>query len=254
MLQSPAAPAFNEIAPNLTARDLSSHLPNVNGKGVRAEFFHQRVKVERDHRGLPGFETRLFVKLQPIGDRFTMAVEPITPEQAQREFPEEFHAFKTYQAAPTRGTPLEELPGISTSMVGQCMILGLRSVEDLAGLTNDMAAQAGMDITSARKVAVEWLNRQRGNKDLIDGATERAALESANLALEKRLADLERALEVERAARAQMNAFLPQAGQAASGALVEVGTLVPMPENDGFMLADRGVASGLDDMIAGGPG
>ncbi|TXH18609.1 MAG: hypothetical protein E6R03_01805 [Hyphomicrobiaceae bacterium] len=186
---------------DLTHADLSSHLGPVTSRGaILATFEYVRVAVKSR---IPGrrnsLETRLAVRLKPMGERYSEVLEQITEEDAQRLYPQEFSHFKNYQDVPTRGTPLSELPGMSQSMIGLCVINGLRSVEDLAAITDDAAAQCGLDVSSAHRLAVRWVGRRDQNIAVIDDADERARIMEMNRILTDRLTSMEatiRAMEI----------------------------------------------------------
>lgn len=150
-------------SPNLTARDLSGFLgQGVSGAGgLVVRFFYARVRLGGTTGASAGkFATRLFVGIQPKGDRLTEAVEMIQPEEAQQRFPQEYHAFKSYEDTPTNGTPLNDLPGMTQAMIGQLVLSGIRSIEDLVNLPSDAASQIGLDAVTARNIALTWFKRK----------------------------------------------------------------------------------------------
>lgn len=196
------------IAPNLTDRDLSGYL----GAGVQAKgglvvrFFYARVRFGGTSGPLVGkFETRLFVALQPRGDRLTEAVEQITPERAQAEYPMEYHAFRTNEDTPTNGTPLNDLPGMTQAMISQLVLSGIRSIEDLINVPPDMANQIGLDAVTARNIALTWFKRKdeagdtikmadqlaRSDAALQDAMNQLAAMRESNAVQERTLAALQ---------------------------------------------------------------
>lgn len=188
------APAFRPGSGlDYTGADLSSHLQPVAGRGqVLVTFEYGRVAIQARAPGQKNrMETRLMVRLKPMGDRYTEAIETISEDDAMRLYPTEFSHFKNYQSAPTRGTPLSELPGISQSMIGLCIINGLRSVEDLASITDDIAAQAGLDVSTAHRIAAQWIARRDKNAKMIEGAEQVSRLHEENQALKDRLSALE---------------------------------------------------------------
>lgn len=243
----------NPLAPNLTDRDLSSHLGPVASRGaggLNVGFYYARVQLTSRRAAFNGrFETRLFVAIQPKGDRYSMAREPITDRDAQARFPAEYAAFKTYQDTPTRGTPLMELPGVSQSQIAILSINGIRSIEDLLSLTPDIVAQAGgMEATTAYKIAKRWADKTAAAGDDVSLARELAAMEVEN----KTYRDAMRGMEVQMAAMqakidalATMGAVVP--AQVASGNIQPAAEPVSTgPLADIF--GDSGSATGNDDL------
>ncbi|MEM8971351.1 MAG: hypothetical protein AAGD43_04710 [Pseudomonadota bacterium] len=179
MQQPNPAASGTRFAKDFTDRDLSTHLSPVTSKGgLLVNFFYAKIRTrnrEADNNGK--IETRLCVSKQPIGDRSTVAVQYITEEDAARHFPQQFSMFKQYGDVPTTGTPLHELPGISMSQMGLMAINGIRSVEDLIGITEDMASQLGREVTAARNVALQWTERKNSAQDTIEAAEIKANMD-----------------------------------------------------------------------------
>ncbi len=173
----------NGVTRDMTAGDYSSYLQTQGTGGLLVEFFYLRVRFGGETGPYAGkFETRLCVAKQPRGDRLTVAVSYITEAEAQQQFPAEWQMFKTYMDTPTRGTPLHELPGATQSMVAILVLHGIRSIEDLAVLPADVASQIGLDATTARNLALRWIDLRDGNSQEIANA-ERLAKMEAELAL-----------------------------------------------------------------------
>lgn len=180
------------LAPDLSHLDLSSQLGAVQSSGgLLVEFFYVRVRVGGDGATGGRFETRLNVAIQPRGDRLTRAVRTITEAQAAQQFPAEWQAFKTYQDAPTRGTPLYELPGTSQSMIGVLVLHGIRSIEDLVDLPAETAQGIGLDAVTARNIAIQWTKRRDDAGQTINLADELARKDMAMAEMTARLAALE---------------------------------------------------------------
>ena len=247
MLPPTAQPAVyqNPLAPNLTERDLSSHLGAVTSKGgLNVGFYYARVQLKSRRALYNGrFETRLFVAIQPKGDRYTLAKEPINEVAAQRTYPAEFAAFKNYQDSPTRGTPLMDLPGISQSQIALLSVNGIRSIEDLLSLSPDIVAQVGMEASTAFKIAKRWSDRKAEAGDDVDMARQMAALEVEN----KTYRDALKGMEAQMAAmQAKMDAMASMT-QASPAAVQPIGQV---PHG----AAADGIADDLPDTVFGDNG
>lgn len=156
------------------ASDLTDkHLPNVMNSvtaqgGIYVNFFYVKVRIKaRDASTNGQFQDRLCISKQPKGDRLTIACRFITEERAAREWPREFQMFKQYEEVPTTGTPLKELPGISMSQIGLLTLNGLRSIEDLCGISEDLVGQMGLDAIRAHKTAKAWFSKREENAENI---------------------------------------------------------------------------------------
>ena len=191
------------LARNLTAMNLGDFLiTQSSGQGgLNIEFYYAQVAVTG--RGGKRLETRLHISKGIRGDRFTVSNQPITEEEAMREFPQEFAHFKKYQEMPSNGTPLHELPGISQSQIAMLTINGLRSVEDLATLSPDAVAQVGMEASHAQKLAKLWVAKKAGASETIrlaqieaEHEAEKAEGRSRIEAMEAQNATLQRQIEL----------------------------------------------------------
>lgn len=244
------------FARDLTEMDLSSHLGAVASRGaggLNVQFFYGRVRTKSRNSATTGrIETRLFVAKQPKGDRFTVAVRSINEDEAQRQFPREFAAFKQYEDVPTSGTPLSELPGISQSQIGMLVINGLRSIEDLAEISADAVGQLGLEVIQAQRLAKRWVERRGEAGDAIKAAEIEAKAQLEREALSKRLAAMEervRQLDAENAALRSVSGRASAAGETGVVAVDARTDLpydldqMPNPMDDGPLSAD-----GNDDL------
>lgn len=197
MLQMQSAQQGNRLAPNLTGSDLSSHLGPVGGGGggLYIQFFYARVKIQSVDPTLNGkYDTRLCVAKVPKGDRLTIATRFIDEEQAAREFPMEYAQFKQYEAVPTSGTPLHELPGISQSQIAYLTIYNVRSIEDLAAMAQEQVSQMGLEAAQAYSVAKKWIISKSDAKPMLDSAQAETVLAAELKSIRDQLADANRTI------------------------------------------------------------
>lgn len=253
MFSGPAALVSSNMSHDLTNADLSAHLGLVASRpagGLNVQFFYARVKTRSRNAMTNGqFQTRLCVAKQPKGDRFTVATRYITDERAQKEFPREYAAFKQFEDAPSNGTPLHELPGLSQSQIALLVLNGLRSVEDLADLSDDQAAQIGYEVTTAQKLARKWLSSKEGAAELIAASQMQAKHELEREALLKRLAAMEesnRALQAQVAAMATMKTGAPAAPEVRA---IEVKDLPYDLRDMPLDMDSQAFVSGNDDLL-----
>jgi hypothetical protein len=245
------------VTRNLSGMDLSNYLSTESrgDGGLNIQFYYAQVPV-KGRSGIIRTEVRLHIAKQPKGDKFTIATRRITEEQAMREFPHEFSQFKRYQEVPTNGTPLHELPGISQSQIAMLTVNGLRSVEDLAGLSADVVAQVGMEATHAHKLAKLWIAKKAGEEGTIRLAQIEAEREAEAADARARMEQMEaHNLSLQR----QVEALIARLGNApglpegiATTGPVEVDTSQGLPafaDIGGY--ADEGPVSvdGLSDLI-----
>lgn len=251
---APAAQHNPNFSPNYSDRDLSSHMGPVAGTGgLFINFFYQRVKIEGHDPVKAGtVETRLCVAKKPKGDKYTVAVQFTSEEEAARNWPFEWGRFKEFEDVPTMGTPLSELPGISQSQVAYLVINGLRSVEDLVEIGEDAAGMIGMDAMRAYRLAKNWLHKKNEEQALIDASEIEARHKHERDALLKRLDVLEK---TNQALAAQVKSVLsgnasPAMAGPANGpqpVTADDGLTYDIDSMDNAMFAG-GVATGNDDL------
>lgn len=243
----------NPLSPNLTDRDLST-MGTVaervaSSGGMNIGFYYERVKIKSRMATLNGkYETRLFVAMQPKGDKYSVAKEPISEVLAQQLFPAEYARFKNYQDAPTHGTPLLELPGISQSQIAILNLNGIRSIEDLVGLSPDIVAQVGMEASTAHKIALKWHQKRTGSSDDIAMAGKLSEVEAQNRQYQDTLKAMEARMAVMSAQLELIGRSGGMAAQPNAGAVAGVGGAVP---ESGVVVAAEPDFSNLPDMPFG---
>lgn len=124
-------------------------------------------------------EYREMVEVVIAGDRSQSWYGKVTDEHRDRWRPL-YDAWKRGEEAPLDGTPLEKFPLIHESFAHQLRALGIRTVEQMANLT-DTQAQGFMGGTEWRRKAHEFLNR--------DGTEEQRKIR----ALEQQVASIKQA-------------------------------------------------------------
>ncbi|SDI70439.1 hypothetical protein [Salipiger marinus] len=242
-----------QFSRDLTNSDLSSHMGPVGAKsGLNIAFFWTRLRVQSvDPEKNGQLVNRLCVAKQPKGDPKTIVHRYTSPEEASRLWPREYALFTQFEDVPAQGTPLSELPGISRSQILQLELVGLRCVEDLQEISDDQAAQHGMEVSRARKVALKWLATREDGKGVIEAADSETKALAALRTMEQRLARLEQhniRLQAEndalsRAGGGQSRTSSPQPLPQAEAEDVPY----ELDDSDGF-LAGGDIATGGDDL------
>lgn len=253
------SPAANSFVRDMTDTDLSSHLGPVGARGgMYIQFFWVKIRIENEAEpALHGtFQNRLCIAKCPKGDNRTIAHRFISEEQAMREYPQEYAMFSQAESIPTSGTPLQELPGISTSQIALLTLYNLRCIEDLAEAPQEIINPMGMDAISAYALAKRWTASKSQNSDLITASqndaitsTELARLRASEEASRRTIAELSAQLEVVMKMNGQMQA--PQSAPVSAGVVPMMNPassdLAPLPESALFS-GSGGAAMGNDDL------
>ena len=130
--------------------------------------------------GRPIFEDREWVRIQFPGDMRTV-MEREVREEDKIKYQAEYSAFKTGQEVPAEGTPIREWPEVGRSQAEEFSSLGIRTVEDLANLSDGFA----------QNIQFGGLWRERA-VNFLKGQTK---TESENEALKTQLAALQKQVE-----------------------------------------------------------
>ena len=161
--------------------------------GVRAKFYVDSVhdKKASAEQGRPIYKDVEFVELQVIGDRTSLVQRPAEDKDRKR-FPQEYALFKQGDAEQLTGTPLKQWPVLSKSQALELEYFNIRTVEQLAALSDGNAALVG-PILKLRGQAKDYLDQARGLAPATKLREELAAKDKRIASLEARLAALEEA-------------------------------------------------------------
>lgn len=105
----------------------------------------------------PIYEDREYVEIKIKGQDKQVVVHEVD-EQYRNRFPIAYALFQRQKPAPVVGTPIEQLPGVGPSMAHSLKGLNLRTVEDLAAVTDENTIQRiGMGARDMITRAKAWL-------------------------------------------------------------------------------------------------
>jgi len=204
---------------SLSGANLGKEFSSVHGGGVYITFQWDMVKlkyVDPEKNGKT--QRRLRLTKQPIGDPSTAATSYITEDEARQNFPAEWEYFTKHGDMPETGTPLSELPGISVSQMQIMQIAGLRSIEDVLGVGEEIINRVGHEGRMVRSVAEAWKKNADEHSDMINFAEAKANSEAA-IAAAKQRAERAEASSREMAARLEALMAAGNGGQAIAGGM-----------------------------------
>jgi|694.fasta_scaffold12049_9 hypothetical protein len=138
-------------------------------------------RTQAEGRPIYDEEEIVFIRVKGSKDE----VSHLVTDEIRREYKDLYDRWKTNQAAPLTGTPLDEWPKASVSFIDEMRLYGVRTVEELAGLNDGQVSQNPGWMTF-RSQAQAWL----------EAAADSAAvtrLAAQNEALLQRIAALEAA-------------------------------------------------------------
>lgn len=191
----------NQIVTGKTHKDLGSAFSSVQGRGIYVSFQWHMIRLETVDPEKNGKRVRrLRLIKQPIGDPNTASSDYITKEKAAELYPAEWEYFTKNGDMPTTGTALSELPGISNSQIQIMQLSGLRSIEDVMSVGDEVIDRIGHEGRFVRSVAEEWDKRRVEGAEVTDYAEVKAASDAAMVA-QKARADRAEASNIQLTAR-----------------------------------------------------
>lgn len=122
---------------------------------VRFFLTPKQDKTATEEQGRPIFKDVEYCEIRVRGNRDPQACRPATFADKKR-FPRHYDAFKQRVEMPEEGTPLAEWPQISRSQVEELSFVSIKTVEQLAEVSDTHIAkvQGGY---SLKQKASEWL-------------------------------------------------------------------------------------------------
>lgn len=176
-----------QVVTQQSHKDLGQGFSNVQGQGIYISFQWDMIRLKTANQELNGKRVRrLRLMRQPIGDPNTASATYITAELAQERYPAEWEYFTKHGDMPVTGTPLSELPGISVSQIQIMQLSGLRSIEDVISVGQEVVDRIGHEGRFVRSIAEEWKKRADEGAELTDFAELKAANDAALAAANSR--------------------------------------------------------------------
>ncbi len=160
------------------------------------EFYEDALEIpfKSEQEGRPVYEQRIFVRIMVPGDATSIIETPATP-QHKEEYRRQYERFEKGMKDVIDGTPLSMWPVVNKSQVKECEFFEIRSVEQLAELSDSTCKRMGMGYMELRSKAKAWLlaakdsalvTRQAAENDRLQGEIEALKEQIAQMAQPKR--------------------------------------------------------------------
>ena len=159
--------------------------------GLRVRFFIEELPDDKATAAAGHLKTYAMecIEIRQVGDDLTAATHPVTNEIKQR-FPQEYQKWvSTKNNDFIDGTPLSAWPMISKGIVQEMNSVGIRSVENLAAVSDANIARF-IDGHLWRKKAQTWLSASQNTGEAMRLAAENEQLKDRMAQLEARIAML----------------------------------------------------------------
>ena len=164
--------------------------------GVWPEFYSKAESNPRKsaQEGRPIFDEHEYVYIRIAGDKGTVVSEKVT-DQHRARWPAEYAAWKNKTALASSGTPLEQWPPLSLAQLHELKAVNIRSVEDLAGLSDAGIQKLGMGGRKLVEMAKAYLDTAKGGAAVSRLEHEREQMQMRLDALERQNAELRARLD-----------------------------------------------------------
>jgi hypothetical protein len=169
------------------------------------KFYYKTVKDQgaSEEQGRAVFKEVEYVDIRIPGARGTGAARPATARDKKR-FERHYQAFKQRIELPVEGTPLVEWPLINRSMAEELAFAGVKTVEQMAGMSDVVASQF-MGGQMFKDKAQKWLDRAQADVTVTQLEGELAKRDTLIAQMEKRLAELEKPAKRKRRTREEID-------------------------------------------------
>ena len=164
-------------------------------------------EYKSEQEGRPIFETRVYIRKIPPGDKLVEVHRPATKHDFQ-QWPQQYEAYKTKSATPISGTALEAWSALATAQVFELKAMNIFTVEQLADLP-DSYGHRFMGFQNFKQKAQAFLRAAKGQAEfekmeavLKDAAEKNAKLQAQ---LDDTLANQSSMMETMKAMQAQIS-------------------------------------------------
>lgn len=147
------------------------------------------MKAQSDKEGRPIFKDVPFIRIIVPGDTNNI-IERMADDADKQRFPKAWARFQSSESQAQEGTPLEQWPQITRSLLKECKYFEIHTVEALAGISDAHIARMGMGFTELRTKAKAWLAAAQGTANLTAQAAENEQLRKMIADLQAQMADL----------------------------------------------------------------
>lgn len=147
------------------------------------------LKAESEKQGRPIFKDMPFVRIIVPGDTNNI-IERVADETDKHRFPNAWAKYQNSEAKANDGTPLEQWPQITRSLLKECKYFEIHTVEALSGISDAHVAKLGMGFGELRTKAKAWLEAAAGTAQITAQAAENAQLKQMLADLQAQINDI----------------------------------------------------------------
>lgn len=147
------------------------------------------LRAESEKQGRPIFKDMPFVRIIVPGDTNNI-IERVSDETDKHRFPNAWAKYQNSEAKANEGTPLEQWPQITRSLLKECKYFEIHTVEALSNISDAHVAKLGMGFGDLRTKAKAWLEAAAGTAQITAQAAENAQLKQMLADLQAQINDI----------------------------------------------------------------
>lgn len=189
----------------------AGHIRNPVGLAIRFEYIAVKDEAASDKQGKPVFNDVEYIEKRVPGDKLNIVHKPVDDDD-RKQFAQQYKAWKAGLEDPESGVPLKEWPPMTRSEVETFAYHGVRTVEDLAGMSDATCKGIGAGVMKRRDQAADYLKRANLAAPSTHLRAELAKRDNQIEALQRQLSELTRLSGKSRAAAAEDDGGIPYVG------------------------------------------
>lgn len=156
---------------------------------------HPRIDNEASSKeGRPIFKDTVYIMIIVPGDKDSIVHRPAYEMDFAR-FPKQYAAFKNKSESSVIGTPLKLVPWLSASQIKELDYFNVRTVEQLADVTDNLAAKFH-GLQSLKQKAKDFLAAARDAAPMLEMRSQLEQRDTQIQAMQRQLAELAAKLDV----------------------------------------------------------
>lgn len=165
---------------------------------AKPRFFLEPVHMafKSEQAGKPIYEDREYVQIITPGIAKSQPIEEVNADH-KRRWPREYQIFQDGLEEPIDGTPLEQWTPMTPAMCLMLKAMHIRTVEELAGITDTVLQDIGMGGRQFRDRAKAYVEATETEAPLQAAIARAEAAEAAVQSLQRQLDDLKANLPVD---------------------------------------------------------
>ena len=182
------------------AMNFEDHQQSDADKKLFVVFFREAVQSEFKtiEAGRPIFDDVDMIRIHTPGSKDTLVA--VAHHGYQERFPRQWAQYKAGMEQTTSGTPLSVLPWLTVSQIAEFAAMNIKSVEQLAGMPDNMAAKF-MNHHALKQQAAAYLDAAKGAAPLLKMQEELKKRDDTIAELQTAVAAMQAAIQKERQAK-----------------------------------------------------